>query len=462
MKKRYGTRLRKTLFGMLLLVAALYIPAEIAALSFDEVTAHMNAAPAVKAAQWNRYEAEDRLLLSMFPGDPELTLTPATSFETAEGNAFTDVTTIGATAALSIPIALSQDRRVAVDAASMALSRARTTEIHARAEVYATLLNAYRRAWLAQRELEVLQRELEALSEVARVTNERYRRGAASLQEVNDAEDDLVRARTALREGTLARRLRSLELLYAAGLERSRTDDLQPLTVVLPDIPRPPELTEWAVEHDPRIVALNDDATLFSLEETALDGPVGMPTFRAGFSGWDQSASLTVMTENPALSLSYTLPVASYGEIPESRSGASNEETWELSFSLALPLQTTKDRRINSEILTTNRAQAVVAREEIERELALAIRSQYQKLELSRETIADAQRSVEATLEILNTVTGRLAEDRATTADLLLAEAQYHRALYRLDAALAEREEAKILTAAAATYLHVLLGTLDQ
>jgi outer membrane protein TolC len=430
------------------------------ALTFDEVIAALDETPTVMEARLARQAAEQRLGILEFAGDIDVGLVPSTTFATAEDSAFADRTTIGLGLSADIPLGLSTSERVAREAARDALERAIAAERSARAEAWADLLTRYRAAWLAEQDLLVLQAEEEAAGEHARTVNARFDRGDASLNEVNAAEDELVEAQLARREGTLAARLRRLELLYAAGLERNRTDLLEEIPFILPEIPRPPELTQWAIANDPRVTAFRDEVAAAARERDALPGVVGSPTLRGSFSGWDQSAGVSVNTAAPSLALDYSTTLTTTGSLPETRSSTSDDDTWQLSLSVALPLRTTRGDSLSSDLLATSAAQSTERIAATEDELALAIRARYQQYELAAEAIGDAERSVAFAAGLRDTIGERHATDRATTADLLLAEAQYQRALFRLAAAYADREDAKVATAATAGYLDRLTGDL--
>ncbi len=435
--------------------------AETSALSFDDIAARLDDTPDVYAARLDSLEAEERLAVATYPGDPSFGLVPSASVTTAQGESFGGEKKLTGTVTADIPLGLSADRRVTAAAAADSLLRAEESENRVRGETYAALLTLYREAWLAQEELRVLEAELGAARETARSVEERFARGNASLNELGSAEDELIDAEVAFREGTLARRITWLRLVYAAGLETNREENLDPVDRSVGDLPRPPALTAWALENDPRIAAEQDRMADYDRELDALPGGVRPPTIRTGFSGWDQSASASFNTENHNLGLSYGFPIITQGEIPDTRSGSTDRETWELSFSVVLPIQSPTGGRLEGDILQTSVEKSALAVSEVERDLALEIRSRYQQYTLAGEAVADAERSVEFSQGVLETVRDRRAEGRATEGDLLLAEAQYQRALYRLEAALAAQATAKLLTAEAATYLNELLGSIQ-
>ncbi|MDA3947638.1 MAG: TolC family protein [Spirochaeta sp.] len=449
------------LFVLTFAAGGLFGPAiaPIPALTFDEIINRIDEAAAVQTANLDHLAAEQRLLSAEHPGATEFGIVPATVFQTAEGESFSDQTRVSASVTADVPLGLSRDRRAVADGARDDVVRALVAEERVRAETYADLLILYRAAWLAQRETAVLGAELDAAQEMARTVEERFSRGSASLNDINAAQDELVEAEIAYREGTLAQRLTWLELVYAAGLEQNRDEPLDAPDVAVPDIPRPPELVAWAVQNDPRIVTAQDAATGYARESAAVDGIIGAPTVRAGFSGWDQSASLSFNTEAPSMGLSYGFPVTTIGDLADARGSSTDIDTWELSLSITLPLRTPGPSVLERELLQTQQTRSSVDIVAIERELALTVRSRYQQYELAGEIIRDAERSVSFTAGVLETVRERAGDGNATSADLLTAEAQYERALFRRDAAIVDRENAKLTTARTATYLVQLIGS---
>lgn len=458
-------RLSRSTLHIALAAVALIAPAttsvSVAALTFDEVVASLAATIPVQEGQAARDVADDRLSLTQFAGDPRLTLTPSTTISGAEGDWSSEETEFRASLAAEIPLGLSRFAETSVAAAEDALARARAASDYSVATAYADLLSAYHAAWLAQREVEVLETELAALEEAARVAYDRFNRGAATLREVQAAEEALVEAELAAREGALAQRLRSIELLSTAGMPRTPPSPLERPQVTLAEIPRPPELTQWAIAHDPRLTGYRDTIIAVRRETDVLDGVVGMPTVRTGFSGNDQSVSAAFQTEERVLSLSYGFPVATFASLDSSGSGATSSDSWQLSFSVALPLQTTGSSSRRSRLAEDEQIQAGVEIIAIERDLTVAIRSAYQEYELSADRIEDARRSLDVADQLHATVTSRYADGGATEADLLAAEAQLDRARYRLDAAEIARQEAKLRTARAASYLNQLIGTIQ-
>ncbi|MEX2442201.1 MAG: TolC family protein [Alkalispirochaeta sp.] len=462
MKNRLSLSTVRIALATVVLTALATTSVPVQALTFDEIVSQLEATVAVQEGRVAREVAGDRLALAEFRGDPRLTLTPSATLSGTEEDWAPEETELRGSLVAEIPLALSRTAQNAVAAAADTLTRARAAEDYNYAAAYADLLSAYHAAWLAQRDAEVLGTELVAMQEAARVAYDRFDRGTATLREVQAAEEDLVDAEIAYREGSLAQRLRSIELLSMAGMPRTPPSPLEPAQITLAEIPRPPELTLWAVTHDPRLQGLSDTIAALRRETDALDGVVGAPTVRTGFSGNDQSVSAAFNTDQRELSLSYGFHVATIGSLESTRSSSSDSANWEVSFSVALPLQTTGSSGRESRLAADEQAQAAVEITAIERDLAVAIRSAYQQYELSPDRIDDARRSLEVAEQLRDTVIARHADERATEADLLAAEAQFQRARYRLDAAEIAREDAKIRTARAASYLNQLIGTIHS
>lgn len=452
-------RIATVLLSALLLIGAK--PQASFALSFEELFAVLDQAPQVIAARLEQLEARQRLAALQYPGDPSAALIPAATATTAEGDSFGTEKRVTATVTAEIPIGLSETRRVSVAEAEDALLRAEEAVAQSRAEAYLGVFMLYKEAWLAGREQGVIEAEVEAARERARTAQERFDRGGASLEELNSAEESLLEAEAARREGTLGRRITWMRLAYAVGLEPKEAAELEPLESSRSELPAVEELISWALRHDGALLAAEDQMAAYRRESAAALGLFRPPTLRTGFSGWEQTASVSLNTENPTLALSYGFPVVTEGEIPESRTGSRDPDTWELSFSVVLPFQAPGGSRLEGELRETLVEQAMLSKTEAERELSIEIRSRYNQYTVAGEFVDAARRSVESTGRTLKTVRDRREEGRATAADLLLAEAQYRRALYRLDAAVAEVETAKLQTAAAASYLNELIGSME-
>ena len=435
-------------------------------LSFDDITTKLDSFLSVREARLELQAAEQQFGIASLLGNPELTLLPSITNISEEGESFGQQTDLAASISGEIPVGFSPERGAAAATAKDTLLRARENLVNIRGEVYFSLFRLYQGAWLAQRETEVLQAELVAAREQERVVRLLFERGETSVSALNTAEDDLSSAETSFTAGTLKKRISWLELAYAADLNPNREEPLKEPEPQFPDLPRPPELTLWAHAHSPVLRYYQDQISAFEREIKALRGSVIPPTLRTSFSGWDQSASASFNLDNPAVGLSYSFPIATLGTDVESTASGSgkDDDTWQVGISVSVPIQGRETGRREADLLRSRIAQTEVQLALIKDTTALQIRSHYQQYVLSADTVEQSRRSIELARMTLETVLSRRQTQRATLAEELLARSQLERALFRYDQAVANRQEAKLLAAQAASWLDQLLfpSSLNQ
>jgi len=427
-------------------------------LSFEDVLERVYHVAEVQNAALEVKAAEKQYALSSFPGDSNLTFSPSiTGIGEEDDSSGVKQADIKASLNAGIPVGLSKERQLALSEAGEALERARMNLQQARVQAYADIFTLYKKAWLAQQEVEVVELELEAARENARVTRELFERGDAALMDLNGAEDDLNIAESGLVSAQLAERIGRLELNYAVGLGPSSKDTLEPVNLEFREIPRPPELTDWAVEHSLEVREKRDEIAALYREMDASYGVISPPTLRLSFSGWDQDASLSYSAENPSFGFSYSFPLAGFGEdLSVSEGGSSDRDTWQIGLSVSLPIRSGETDRREAELNRTRISSSEAQIELLEDSLALRIRSLYQQYVLSSETVEQTRRAVETAEKTLDTVLSRRSEQRATSADEFAALAQLERARFRHDSAITGQQEAKLMTASAACWLENL------
>ncbi len=425
-------------------------------LSFPDVVAGLEKSTTVQTAILDLRTVEQQRSIALFPGDIDVSVTPSVAAVSQEGGAFAEQTELSAALSVLIPIGLSTERRIAVESSQDALIRAENDLVSARADAYLTLFRFYRTAWLAQRETEVLQTELDAAREQARVVRQLFERGEASVLDLNSAEDDLNTAETAVIAGTLAKRISWLELAYFAQLNPNEEVVLEPISDRFSELPRPPDLTEWANEHSPVVAQYRDQITAYNREIGAIRETVLPPTFRTTFAGWDQTASVSFSAANPAVGLNYTVPITTFGSDPGG-SASSNADTWQVGVSVTLPLRAGESGQLERTSLLTKISQMETQLRLIQDTIALQIRSRYQQYVLSNDSVDQALRAIGLTQMTLDTIVTRRENQQATLSEELLARAQLARSQFRYDSAVSNRQETKLLTAQAASYLDQMI-----
>jgi len=273
---------------------------------------------------------------------------------------------------------------------------------------------------------------------------------------LNDAEDELRLAEADLLAGTLAQRLSWLELAFFAGLNLAREEVLDAPAAEFSELPKPPDLTAWALERSPSIRSQLNRIDALTRELDARRGIVSPPTLRADFSGWEQNASLSYNMDNPELGLSYSFPLESYGpDLSSSNSNAGN--TWELRFSVNIPFNTGVNAEKEWELGQVMIAQIEAQLDLMEDTLALQIRSVYQQYLLAEDAISQVKRALNFAEMTLQTVLDRRDSGRATAAEELSARAYAERAFLRHEQAVSNRNIQLLKTAQAAFWLEKLV-----
>ncbi|HDQ13549.1 MAG TPA: TolC family protein [Sediminispirochaeta sp.] len=429
-------------------------------LSLEEALARIEENHRLQKVLIEQEAAENRLSLVSFPGDPRLSFSPnLTSKSRVEGE-FSEQTIIGGSLSLDLPIGLSEEQQISRSSAEATFERALMNSEQTRWTTYLEVFSLYQQAWLAELELAVLQLELDAAEERLRITQELFSTGDASLTQMNDAEEDLSLSESALIDGRLKKRLAWLELAYSIGLSPVEEEPLSPVDLVLPEVPRPPELVDMALRKSPDFRLFFDRIAELEAEIAAVTGVFAAPSLRISFSGWDQSATLTYSFEKPGFGLSYNFPIVSMGtDFAELNRGSNSIDTWDLGISVSLPLQSGVSGRLEKEILASEIAILEKEMQLYIDGLNLEIRSRYQQYALSSEAVEQSTRSIELARKTLDTVQQRREEQRATRADEIAARAQLERAVFRYQSALAQQRVAKLQAAHSAYSLDTLLTT---
>jgi len=448
----YGNKRLLTLVILFLAVGA----ASLSALSFEDLLPSIEESHAVREARFALETAAEKYNLARFAGDARVSLSSGLELTSMKDGDFAEQREITAGVNTNIPLGLNSSGLAAAETARQAAFLAERELEISRYASYVDLFTAYSAAWLAQRELEVLESELKAASEELRIVQTLFTSGSASLNDLNDAEDKLREAEADMLSGNLAHRLRWLELAFFAGLNQAREEKLEAPAAVFSELPKPPELTAWALERSPAIRSQLNRIDSLTRELDARRGMVSPPTLRADFSGWEQNASLSYNMDNPELGLSYSFPLESYGpDLSSSNSNAGN--TWELRFSVNIPLNTGIDAEKEWELGQVMIAQIEAQLDLMEDTLALQIRSVYQQYLLADDAISQARRALDFAEMTLQTVLERRNSGRATVADELSARAYAQRALFRLEQAHSNRNIQILNTAQTAFWLEELV-----
>ncbi|WP_324292706.1 hypothetical protein [Marispirochaeta sp.] len=112
---------------------------------------------------------------------------------------------------------------------------------------------------------------MEAAQEELRIIQNLFTSGSASLNDLNDAEDELREAEADMLSGTLVQRLRRLELAFFAGLNQAREEPLEAPAAEFSELPKTPDLTAMALQRSPVLQSQRDQINALLRELTAGD-----------------------------------------------------------------------------------------------------------------------------------------------------------------------------------------------
>lgn len=447
---------RRLVMGSILL---LMIAPGVASVSLQDVLARIGETYEVRSAQLAVDRAAKELEKVSFVGSPSVSLDPQVKAITRVGEEFVEEVAFSGTASARVPLGQSDAGKEKVRVAAGALTTAGVRFTQTEAETFVKAIRLYQAAWLAQEEQKVLQAELDAALAYTEALRERFRVGDVSLMDLSETEEDLQRREEAVLEGSLKQRLSWLEIAYTFGF------DLTPETPVLEaatdysgssQLPNPPALAAWAFDHDPELEALNTgiaqiDDTLARLDK------VDLSVSLKGFGGVsDHSASLSYTFQEPQLSASYTFPIYSFGEVPTSGSGTS-EDTWNLGLSLGLSYTGARADSMEVASLALQRELEAAKVEARRQNLELSIRSQYQQWLKAVQSLEQARRNVERVEQNRGILDSKRSLGLVNDYDILEATALSERARWNVLAAEIGERIQRLDTALSASYLSEII-----
>jgi outer membrane protein TolC len=451
--------LRGLIVGSVLL---LMIAPAVASISLRDVLARTSETYEVQSARLTVDRAEKELERVRFVGDPSASLDPQVKAITRVGESFAEEVALSATASAKLPLGLSQIEKEKVQAASDAFAMARDRLAQAEAEAFLKAYQLYQATWLVQEEQNVLKAELDAALAYTAALRERFQVGDVSLTELSEAEEDLQRREEAVLEGGLKHRLSWLEIAYTYDFVLTpETPVLEAVTEYsgLSELPNPPSLAAWAFDHDPELNALNTGIT--QIDDTlARLGKVDLSVSLKGFGGvFDHSASLTYTFQEPQLSASYSFPIYSFGEVPTSGSGTS-EDTWNVGFSVGLSYINGRADTLEIASLALERELEAAKVEARKQSLELKIRGQYQQWLKAVQSQEQARRNMERVEQNRKILDSKRSLGLVNDYDILEADALRERARWSVVAADIEERIQRMSAAMSASYLTEIVERL--
>jgi len=435
------------------------IPLAANPLSLEEVFARIDQRNDVQLARIAVEKAMSQTRLLGFPGDPSVSLTPGVKAISQEEGDFGEQVDLTGSVSFGLPLGLSDLGREKVSEAVADLQVARRNFIDAREKTYLRLYSLYQTAWLAQEELRVLEQEAAAARSNYEITKKRFEDGEASLIDLTEEDKDRQRAEDLYLQGLLNKRLSWLELAFTAKLppEDGVLDPLtlDPLGIDNGDaeLPRPPDLSFWAYINHPAVVeqtlkikTINDSIKRLKI----LDYTLNLKTF---VNYRDHSASLGYEFRSPQLTGSYSFPLYSFGDIPESTGGGSQVDTWNTGVTLGFTLATGTSDGLAIDSLKLDLQREKERLDLLRRTLDLEIRSKYQQWLKAQDSVAQAENNLAFALENKKIAETKKSIGLIGDEEILEAGATVERARWNLEKAKTDLVRTRMAAADAAGYL---------
>jgi outer membrane protein TolC len=424
-------------------------------LSFDEVLGRIDQTTDVQLAIIQVEEAKSKTRLVGFPGDPSLTLTPGVKAISQEEGYFGEQVDLTGAVSFGLPVGLSELEQEKVSEAHADLVVAQRNLEDVRDKIFLRLFSLYQTAWLAQEELGVLEKEAEAARAIYDITKHRFENGKASLIDLSEEDKDREKAEDLYLQGRLNHRLSWLELAFTAKLSPEVTAVLESPVIEETGVefPKPPELSAWAYSNHPTTVEQALKIRLISDSVNRLgklDYALNLKTF---FNYQDHAVTLGYVFTSPEMTGSYSFPIHSFGEIPESTGAGSQVETWNMGVTLGLTIATGTNDGLVIEGLRLELQRERERLEFLKRALDLDIRSKYQQWLKAQDSVKQAETNLSFTIENRTIAETKKSLGMIGEEEFLEANALVERARWNLSKAIVDEVRAKMTAADAAAFL---------
>ena len=436
------------------------IPLAAYPLTLEEIFDRIDQTNDVQLARIAVEKAMSQTRLLGFPGDPSVSLTPGVKAISQEEGDFGEQVDLTGSVSFGLPIGLSDLDREKVSEAEADLRVAQRNLVDAREKTYLRLYSLYQTAWLAQEELAVLEHEAAAARGIYETMKKRFEDGEASLIGLTEDDKDRERAEDLRLQGLHNKRLTWLELAFTAKLPPGNVALDPPIVLDPPDagagdeeLPRPPDLASWAylnhptmVEQTLKIKTINDTIKRLRI----LDYTLNLKTF---VNYQDHSASLGYIFRTPELTGSYSFPLYSFGDIPESSGGGSQVDTWNTGVTLGFTLATGTNDGLAIDSLKLDLQREKERLDLLRRTLDLEIRSKYQQWLKAKDSVGQAENNLAFVLDNKKIAETKKSIGMIGDEEILEADATVERARWNLDKAKTDLVRTRMAATDAAGYL---------
>ena len=298
-------------------------------------------------------------------------------------------------------------------------------------ETVLSLYNLYSTVWLLQQDSIILEKEKQ-LGEIKYAgAYERYIEGVLTLNELEDAGEELLTAEDALQQNFLAMRLAWFSLQQYRGKSENLLNVeipvLEEFRFEVNNVQKPVVLSEQVLASDSNVLKLKN--TLASLNETA----ERLRNFDLVFSlkpymGYDDySANLAYVPENRQFNISTSIPIASFN----SSDSQDSEKKWNAGISIVFEIDSGKQNKIENEILKNEIGQQeILLKQQIDKTV-YELRSSYQQFIQAQQTLDLSEKEYSRQIRQRDAVQVRLDSGQALRNDLLSADIAVQRSEWK-------------------------------
>jgi len=417
---------------LLIVLSVLFFGSQAFGLNFQTVTDQLEKTYDVEFALLEVERLEKEIMALLNPEDFNVGLNPTIKAISLEDGDFGQEIVLSGTASLKVPLGLSDLEKEKLNFSLNTLRTAEAAVITAREKAFVKLYNLYQNAWLLQEEEPILELEVKAAENYSEILQQRFKAGTVSLITLAVAEETLQERNEDYLQNTLKQRLAWYELMFTANLDME-PESLKKNTLVMADLPKPPELNDWIKNSHPlisieRIKIEQLEQTIQRMKKPDLDIEIN-PFFNYG----DHSASMTYSLSNPGITSSYNFPVYTYGEIPPG--SGSSSSTWNTGVTVKISLGSNRSDNLNIDALELGIKSAEAKLDYLIESLNLGLRSFHQQLIRNQGAFDQSKRDLIRSNENHKIMETKKELGQASTFDLLESQSLVARAEWKIEAA---------------------------
>lgn len=411
-------------FLLFLIPGALHVSVGAQTMRFSDILARLYNTGEWKAAELLVQISEQEYLAALQKNDWNLNLSPQYR-RTQNMDTGTAGSTVSATMGLNIYTGLTAVQEERKNSLFRDRVTAQIEAATARKELVLTMHGLYTEVWLRQEEEALLEAENRLYEDSYAAKLQLYEGGAATLDAVEQAEEDLRKIENARMENSLKLRIAWFALKSSGIIDTDQMVPFEPYWLSLDAVPRPADIEQQALENSSSYSRLSGSLQTLRDTRTRLSVRDWDLTLKNGFSYEDHSALINYGLDSRMLELNYDLP-AWIDPAP------SQAENWTLTlgFTFRLPGNNQTDATVR--ILEKESALIQEQRTQVQAQVSLLLRTVYQQWLMAQEGYATALRAAERAQRLKASVETRRSAGQALELDVRKAQIGSQRAEFSL------------------------------